>query len=185
MKKTIGGLFQTKELAVQASHALQAAGFDHANIKILSRKQAGTQPVRESISIKSVAVRALIGGLVGGAVAAVLGFLIGQGVIDIPAFVPLSGPLFTLNAFGLFLFEGIVTGAIIGAVSRLATGREKPAFISSGITHGGVVVTVDVGEAQGDRAEEVMQQAGALDLDDLSEKWDEGVWSEFKEQQRS
>jgi len=104
-------------------------------------------------------------------------------VIDIPAFVPLSSPFFTLNAFGLFLSEGIVTGAIIGVASRLASAREKPAFTRSGITHGGVVLAVNVDEARSENAKQVLEQTGALDLVNLSEKWDEGVWSGFKELQ--
>jgi hypothetical protein len=183
MKKMIGGLFQTEKQADQAYQALQEVGFDNENIKILSRKQAGTPPIRESVSIKSVAIRALIGGLIGGAIAAFLGFLIGQGVIHIPAFVPLSGPFFTLNAFGLFLSEGVVTGAILGVVSRLATAREKPAFTRSGITHGGVILAVNADEGKSENAERVLEQVGALDLVNLSEKWDEAIWSAFKELQ--
>ena len=147
----------------------------------MSRKQTDVRPVRESISIKSVAVSALVGALIGGAVAAFLGFLIGQGVIDVPAFVPLSGPFFTLNAFGLFLAEGVVTGAILGTIARLATGREKPAFSRKGITHGGMILAVNADGSQREKAGELMQQAGALDVVDLSEKWNEEVWSEFRE----
>jgi len=181
MKTFIGGLFQTEEQAYQAYQALQRAGFGADNLKALSRKQTGVRPVRESISIKSVAISALVGALIGGAVAAFLGYLVGQGVIDVPAFIPLPGPFFTLNAFGLFLSEGIVTGAILGAVARLATGREKPAFIRTGITHGGVILAVNTEDAQREKVKEELKQAGALDLVDLSEKWDQGVWSEFRE----
>jgi hypothetical protein len=113
MKNFIGGLFQTKKLTYQAYRALQEAGFDDENITILLRKNTGIRPLRESVSIKSVAISAMIGGLLGGGLAALLGFLIGQGVIDIPAFVPVSDPFFTLNAFGLFLAQGGVTGAIL------------------------------------------------------------------------
>ncbi len=181
MKTFIGGLFQTEEQAYQAYHSLQGAGFEDNNLKMMSRQQTGVRPVRESISVKSVAVSALIGALIGGAVAAFLGFLIGQGVIDVPAFIPLSGPFFTLNAFGLFLAEGVVTGAILGTITRLATGREKPAFTRKGITHGGVILAVNADGSQREKARELMKQAGALDLVDLSEKWDQGVWSEFRE----
>jgi hypothetical protein len=183
MENFIGGLFQTRERAYQAYQGLQAAGFDDEDLMILSRKRSGFYAFREGVSIKSVAISALIGAVIGTGIAALLGFLIGQGVIDIPAFIPLSDPFFALNAFGLFLAQGAVTGAILGVVARLATGKEKPTFTHSGITHGGVILAVNVEEHQVDNAREVMKQAGALDLVNLSEKWNPDVWSEFRELQ--
>ena len=70
MKNFVGGLFQTEKLTYEAYHALQEAGFDHEDIKILSRKRSGASKTRESISIKSVAVSAVFGGLIGGGLAA-------------------------------------------------------------------------------------------------------------------
>ena len=183
MKNFIGGLFNSKELAEQAYLALREAEFNDESMKILTRKRDGVRPVRESISVKSVAISALIGALIGIGVAAFLGFLIGQGVIDIPAFIPLSDPFFTLNAFGLFLAQGAVTGAILGAVTRLAAAREKPAFIPSGITHGGVIVAVNADENQRKDARAVMEKVGAIDLVNLSENWNQDIWSDFRELQ--
>jgi len=183
MKNFIGGLFQTEKLTYQAYQALQEAGFDDENMMILSWKNTSARPVRESVSIKSVAIRAIIGGLIGGGFAAVLGYLIGERVIRIPGFIPLSDPFFTLNAFGLFLAEGVVTGAILGVVSRLAAAREKPAITRSGITHGGVVLAVNVDETESKNVERVLQEAGAVDLVNLTEKWKPNVWSEFRQLQ--
>ena len=183
MKNYIAGLFQTRKEADEAYLSLQEAGFDNQDIKILSRKETGTRPVRESVSIKSVAIGALIGALIGGGIAAILGFLISQGVLDIPAFFPLPEPFFALNTFGLFLAQGAVTGAILGVVARLAMAREKPAFTRAGITHGGVVLAVNAEDHQSSNAKQVIEKAGAIDVVNLSEKWDQKVWSDFKELQ--
>jgi hypothetical protein len=183
MKNFIGGLFQTEKLTYEAYRALQEAGFDNEDIMILSRKNTGARPLRESVSIQSVAIRAIIGGLLGGGLAALLGFLIGQGVIHIPAFIPQPDPFFTLNAFGLFLAEGVITGAFLGVVSRLAAAREKPAITRSGITHGGVVLAINVDEGQSKSAERLLEEAGAVDLVNLTEKWTPNVWSEFRQLQ--
>lgn len=183
MKNYIGGLFQTRKQTYEALHTLQAAGLADDGIKILSRKRSGFYPFREGVSIRSVAIMALIGGVIGAGIAAFLGFLIGQEVINIPAFMPISDPFFALNAFGLFLAQGAVTGAILGVAARLAMAREKPVFTDSGITHGGVILAVNIEEPQGDQARAVMKEAGALDLVNLTEKWNEHVWSEFRELQ--
>ena len=183
MKNFIGGLFQTRKLTYEAYQALQEAGFADEDIMILSRKRTGFYPFREGVSIKSVAISALIGALIGAGIAAFLGYLIGQGVIDIPGFIPVSDPSFTLNAVGLLLAQGAVTGAILGVAARLAAAREKPAFTHTGITHGGVILAVNVEEHQVDNARQVMKQAGAFDLVNLSEKWNPDVWSEFRELQ--
>jgi hypothetical protein len=183
MKNFIGGLFQTRKQTYEAYQALQDAGFEDEDIMILSHKRNEFYPFREGVSIKSVGVSAMIGGLIGGGLAALLGYLIGQGVIDIPAFVPVTDPFFTLNAYGLFLAQGAVTGAILGVVARLAAAREKPAFTNAGITHGGVILAVNVAERQSNNAKKVMEEAGAIDLVNLTEKWNPKVWSEFRELQ--
>jgi hypothetical protein len=183
MKNYIGGLFQTKQHAYEAYRSLEEAGFDNEDIMILSRKRSGVAAFREGVSIKSVAISALIGGVIGIGIAAILGYLIGQGVIEIPAFFPLRDPFFTLNAYGLFLAQGAVTGAILGVAARLAAAREKPAFVEEGITHGGVILAVNVGEQQSANAREIMEKSGALDLVNLSEKWNSNAWEEFRELQ--
>ena len=181
MKNFIGGLFQTRKMAYEARQALHDAGFDDENVKILLLKRRRISSYREGITIQSVAFSALIGAIIGIVITAVLGLLIGQGLIDIPAFMPVSDPFFTLNAVGLFLAQGAVTGAILGAVAQLARGREKPAFTKTGISHGGVILAVNAAESRGDTAREVMNRAGAIDLVNLTEKWDSSVWSQFQE----
>jgi hypothetical protein len=183
MKNYIGGLFQTRKQVYEAYQALQEAGFNDDEIMILSRKRNGFYAFREGVSIKSVAISAVIGAVIGTGIAAILGYLIGQGVIRIPGFVPVSDPFFTLNAFGLLLAQGAVTGAILGVAARLAAAREKPAFTHTGITHGGMILAVNVDENQSSNARELMEQAGAIDLVNLTETWNPNVWAEFRELQ--
>lgn len=183
MKNYIGGLFQTSEKVDTAYQTLRRAGFEDEDMQILSRKETGTRTARESVSIRFVAIGALIGAVIGTAIAAILGFLISEGILDVPAFMPLPGSFFTLNAFGLLLAQGAVTGAILGVVARLATGREKPAFTETGITHGGIILVVNADEHERERASEGMKKAGAYDVVNLSEKWNDDAWADFRELQ--
>jgi hypothetical protein len=183
MKNFIGGLFQTEEETYKAYQTLQEAGFAGQDMKILSLKRSRVHSFREGVSIKSVAIFALIGAVIGTGIAAILGFLIGQGIINVPAFMPISDPFFTFNAFGLFLAQGAVTGAILGVITRLSKAREKPVFTKSGVRHGGVVLAVNADENQSEKAREEMREAGAFDLVNLSKKWGEEVWLGFRELQ--
>lgn len=182
MEKIIGGLFKTKELTVRAYQALQEAGFEAENITILEPKLDGIHRDRKRGTSKSVGRSAFTGALIFTGIAAILGLLIGQGIIDVPAFMPdFKTPTFSVVAFSLFLAQGAVTGAIIGVVFRLAAAREKPVIDNTGITRGGLILAVNSGENQGKQARNVMEAAGAIDLADLSEKWEAEVWTKFKE----
>jgi hypothetical protein len=79
--------------------------------------------------------------------------------------------------------ETFIFQSSVGVVARLAAAREKPVFTSAGITHGGVILAVNVEEHQSNNAKKIMQQAGAIDLVNLTEKWNPNVWSEFRELQ--
>ena len=181
MKNYIGGLFQTSEKADEAYQTLRRAGFDSEEMNMLSQKENRARTAKKSVSIKSVAIGALIGAVIGTAIAAVLGFLISEGIIDVPAFMPLPGPFFTLNAFGLLLAQGAVTGAILGVAARLATAKERPAFTETGVTHGGIILAVNADEHERARVREEMRKAGAYDVANLSDKWDEDAWADFRE----
>jgi hypothetical protein len=180
MKNIIGGLFKSKKSTNRAYWAMQNAGIEEENILILERKR---RKIRESGSIRLVAIYALIGTLIGIGVAAILGVLIGQEIIEIPGFTPdfMSLPFFVLEAYVLFLAQGAVTGAILGVAFRLAFARKKPAFTQSGITRGGLILAVNTNENQGQKVKRMMKEAGAIDLVNLTETWSFDVWSKFKQ----
>lgn len=180
MKNFIGGLFKSKKTTNRAYWALQSAGIDEENIMILERKR---RKIRESGPIRDVAIAALIGAVIGAGIASILGYMIGQGTIVVPAFRPdfTSLPSFVIEAYILFLAQGAVTGAILGVAVQLALTRRKPAFTRFGIKRGGMVLAVNTTEGQKKDAKRVMEEAGAVDLADLSEKWNYDVWSNFKQ----
>jgi len=180
MKNFIGGLFKSKETTHRAYLALQSAGIDEENIMILERKR---RKIRDSGPIRNIAIAALIGALIGVGIASIVGYMVGQGNIVVPGFKPdFSSPSFlVVEAYILFIAQGAVTGAILGVATQLAFIRRKPAFTRFGIKRGGVVLAVNTTEGQKEDAKRVMKEAGAVDLADLSEKWNYDVWSNFKQ----
>lgn len=186
MKNFIGGLFKSQKKMRYAYQVLQEAGFHEENIMILASKDKKFNK-RRSGTIRSVAITAAIGALIGIVIAAILGYLIGQGIIVIPGFMPdfMSLPPFVVEAYILFLAQGAVTGIILGAAFQLAFARKKPAFTSSGITRGGLILAVNTNEDQDQKVKMMMKEAGAIDLENLTEKWNFDVWSKFKQIQLS
>jgi len=184
MKNFIGGLFKSKELMKQAYLDLQEAGIDDESILILESRSDNIRKKRSG-SIRPVAVSALIGALIGVAIAAILGFLIGQEIIVIPGFMPefMPVPFFVFEAYFLFLAQGAVTGAILGAAFRLVFARKKPAITRKGITRGGLILAVNTDDDQKKNVRQVLEAAGAIDLVNLTEKWNLDVWSKFKQLQ--
>jgi hypothetical protein len=186
MKNFIGGLFKTKNKMRYAYQSLRKAGFHEENIMILVSKDKKSDK-RKSGTIRSVATSAAIGALIGTGFAAILGYLIGQEIIVIPGFMPNFVPLapFVIESYILFLAQGAVTGIILGVAFQLAFARKNPTFTNSGITRGGLVLAVNTNEDQGQKVKMMLKEAGAIDLENLTEKWNIDVWSKFKQIQLS
>jgi len=186
MKNFIGGLFKSQKKIRHAYQVLQKAGFQEENIMLLVSKDKKSNK-RRSGTIRSVATIAAIGALIGTGIAAILGYMIGQEIIVVPGFMPNFVPLppFVIEAYILFLAQGAVTGVILGVAFQLAFARKNPTFTSSGTTRGGLIPAVNTNEDQGQKVKTMMKEAGAIDLENLTEKWNFDVWSKFKQIQLS
>jgi hypothetical protein len=180
MKNLIGGLFPTQENANLAYEALQRAGFPEAEINMfVHRPKKRTERAME-VRVQDIARNAFVGGLIGGAIGGFIGFLIGTGTVPMPAAEPATADL---NAFFLTasLIWGVIVGGLIGvllgAASRLLMSREKAEVMTREIEKRGVLVTVSVSDAQSEtRARRVMEEHGAQEIGNPSEKWDLDAW---------
>lgn len=182
MKNSIGGLFKTKEQAVQAYHALQQAGFQNGEITMWMHKEEVPRNYDHRVSALEIGMSALIGAVIVGVITAILGWLISLGGLQIPGFRPdfTRGPYVEAMAFVLFIAQGAITGAILGVAYRLFTSRRNARITSTGIKRGGVLLAVNADESQTETAKQVMQEHEALDSENLTEKWDSNVWEGFR-----
>jgi hypothetical protein len=187
MKNSIGGLFKKRKQAEQAYKALQEAGFKDEEITIWVHKKKVPLNYEHRVSAREIAISAAIGAVVGGIIAALIGFLIGLGELQIPGLSPdfTGGPYLEMMAWALFIVQGAITGAILGVAIRLFTSRENAKITSTGIKRGGVLVVVNADDTQKEIAERVMKENGALDVENLTEKWDSNVWAGFSKVQPS
>ena len=180
MKNLIGGLFPTQENANLAYEALQNAGFPEAEINMFVHKPRQKTARAMDVKVQDIAKNAFIGGLIGGAVGGFIGFLIGTGTAPMPSAEPGTADM---NAFFLTasVISGIIVGGLIGvllgAASKLLRSREKAEVMTRQIEKRGVLVTVNVNDSQSEtRARHVMEENGAQEVGNPSEKWDLDAW---------
>lgn len=180
MNNLIGGLFETQENANLAYEALQTAGFPENDIRMFIRKPREKTAQATDVSIQDIAKNVFVGGLIGGFIGGFLGFLVGVGTFSLPYLEPGSAPRDPLFLFASImggLIAGGVTGAILGAASRLLRSREKAEVMTRQIEKRGVLVTVDATDAQREtRARRVLEQHKAIEVGKPDEKWDLEMW---------
>ena len=180
MKNLIGGLFETQESANLAYEALEESGFASDEIKMYVHKPKSRTERSTEVSIQDIAKNVIVGGLIGGAIGGFLGFLVGVGTLPLPYLEPGSAPrepLFIFMSIVWGLVTGGLTGAILGAASRLLRSREKAEVMTEQIEKRGVLVTVAVDDSQGEtQARHIMEEHNAMEIGKPHEKWDLEVW---------
>lgn len=179
----IGGLYKEEDRARTAVRSLQQAGFPEQEITMLVRKPVKATEIESRASTQDVLRSAVVGASLVGLIGAVLGLLIGIGTIPIQGVVPSFEPGVSSTIVGFTIFTFLisaVTGAIIGAAVELLSSPEKPKITPQGVIRGGLLVVVNVERAQDKTARSVLEDSGAVDVKNLSEKWDPGVWSRYQ-----
>jgi hypothetical protein len=180
MKNLIGGLFETQEQANRAYEALETSGFAEEAINMFVHKPRNRTARAMEISVQNVAKNAIVGGLILGVIGGLIGFLVGIGALSLPYLEPGSAPrepLFIFMSIVWGLVTGGLTGAILGAASRLLRSQEKAEVMTRQIEKNGVLIMVDVTDPQSEaNAKRVMEEHQALEVGNPHEKWDMNVW---------
>jgi uncharacterized protein (TIGR02271 family) len=122
------------------------------------------------------------GGVLGGAI----GLLAGLGALAIPGIGPVlaAGPLVAaLGSAGAGAVAGAGIGAagggLIGGLVGLGIPDEDANMYAEGVRRGGTLVTVRTDDAMADRAADILEHHGAVDLDKRGAEWRQGGWSRF------
>ncbi|RPJ24829.1 MAG: hypothetical protein EHM33_16545 [Chloroflexi bacterium] len=181
MKNLIGGLFETQENGNLAYQALEKSGFASEEIHMFVHKPRRKTARSTEVRIQDVAKNAFFGGLIGGAIGGFLGFLVGSGILPLPYLEPglvERNALFVTMSILWGLVAGGLTGMILGVASKLLRSREKAEVMTRQIEKSGVLVTVSLDGTQREaNARRVMEEHGALEVGNPSEKWDLEAWS--------
>jgi hypothetical protein len=191
MKNLIGGLFETQENANLAYEALQRSGFPDDDIRMFIHKPRNKVIRSARVRIQDIAMNVILGALILGLVGALIGFRVGNGTISLPYLEPGSaprGPLFVFMSVLWGLITGGLTGAILGAASRLLRSREKAELMTREIDKRGVIVTVHA-DGEGMKSEgsvrRIMEEHHAVKIGNPHEQWDMKDWVSPNENQPS
>jgi len=188
MAKTVVGLFDTFATAQNVVQELVNAGFPRSDISLLANDRRGEYARAvggtESATGEGAAAGAIGGGVLGG----VLGLLVGIGALAIPGIGPVlaAGPLAAaLGTAGATAAAGAgigaVTGGLLGALVGAGIPESDAHFYAEGVRRGGTLVILKASDDMANRAHDIMQRHGAVDVDKRSAEWRSTGWTRFDE----
>ena len=179
----LAGLYKKEDQAMNAYRALLSAGFDEKDLTMLVRKEVSPQKYPERSSAKDVAISATIGALILGTLGVIMVLLKGLGVVQFSWFLPILEPGNARLTLGLSITVFILsalTGTLIGAAFHLIRSRDQVKITPQGVRRGGLLLAVNIDPTQRDTAKKVLIENGAVNVENLSEMWDQEIWSQYK-----
>lgn len=189
MKNFIAGLFKDQKGAVLARNALQENGFETDSINLLERTE-NIAVVVKNPPIQSIAMAAVIGAVVVGAIGTLLGFLVGIGVIHIPTLEPSGGQTLPFELTSQFFATSVLTGLMFGGLTGIILGvatrfwMDKYRKVDADRRGNNFMVAVQTDDMRKEtKAKLTMKEFGAVKFEEFREKWDSDVWSVFDEKQ--
>jgi hypothetical protein len=169
-----------------ASQSLRRQGFSEREISLLARKPHNAPVHEDRVQAPVVGRSAVMGAVTLAVLGGLVGLLFGLGIIPLPGVDAAAYrvvPLFVLAAVAAGAIAGGVTGAILGVASRLLTSKDRVAITEKGVRRGGLLLVVRLPDSgRLETARRILEENGAVDLQDLNEKWDPSVWSDFTQE---
>lgn len=159
MAKIIFGVFHDPAVVANVLHQLTAAGFAHDNISLVARHADGKCCISDTQDHDGDGCERGMG--TGVAIGGALGALtMGVSMIAIPplGLLAVGGPLLALVlATGI----GAAAGGLVGSLADMGVSKEEAEYYCSVVGKGGILVAVKCTDTMCDRAEEILNAAGA------------------------
>lgn len=179
----LAGLYKKEDQALVAYRALLEAGFNEKDLTVLVHKTVRAQKYPKQASVKDVAISAAIGALFFVIIGVVLVLMKGLGVIQVPWLLPRLEPgnePLTLRLFFIVFILCALTGMLLGAAIRLILSADQAKITAQGVRRGGLLLAVNIDPTQQDTARNLLIRNGAVNVENLSEMWDQEIWSQYK-----
>lgn len=182
--KVVVGLFDTFDAARDVVQEMVDNGFSRDNISLVTHDREGEQgQSRRSVGEQTEAAEgAKFGTASGSIMGGIAGLLVGIGAFTIPGIGPLigAGPIITaLGSTVLGAGIGATAGSVIGALVGVGVPEEHAHSYAEGVRRGGSLVVVEASDIMVDRAYDIMQRHGAVDVNERARQWRQSGWTAF------
>jgi len=183
MAKTVVGLFDTFDEARNAMQDLVEHGFQAGDISLLTNDASGEQAAylkkdQDRLPEETAGLGALAGTIFGG----VGGIMVGIGALTIPGIGPVVAAgsfLSILGTTALGAGVGAAAGGLIGALVGQGIPEEDANFYAEGIRRGGTLVAVSTNDEQFSRAQAILNQHNAVNVEERAGEWRKAGWTKF------
>jgi hypothetical protein len=177
VNKTVVGYFDQYTQAQAAVRELLDAGFSRNDISLVASDSSGeyaksaTPSSADADEINFTAAGASSGAVVGG----LGGLLVGLGALAIPG----VGPVIAAGPIALALLgAGAAAGGLIGILMDVGIPENEAQYYAEGLRRGGAVVTVDTPAGiLIDRASNILERNGAIDIERRANEWRQSGWT--------
>lgn len=186
--EAVSGVFRSRTEAENAINELRRAGLADNRIGLVTPGEDGDEleaglPVTDT---ERPGMGRAMGAAVGGAMGAAGGATLGLAVATLV--IPGVGPVIAFGMIGAALLgtAGATAGAAVGDTIEEELGegmpREDLYLYEDSLRHGrSIVIAYAENDDQSDRVDEILNRAGAMDLDELRENW----WNELRDGERA
>lgn len=180
--KTVVGVFNTMEDAQHAVRELESSGFVRDDISLIANKNAsgrdvpGASGVTDDTATTGIGSNVAADAGIGAALGGIGGLIWSFAALGVPGVGPVlaAGPIIAaLSGAGI----GAVTGGVIGALTQSGIPEDEAHHYAEGVRRGGVLVTVHTNDADAERARDILDRAGAVDMDDRASNWRDQGWT--------
>jgi hypothetical protein len=175
--RTIARLFDRYAEAAAAVRDLEAAGFSHDDVSLVSSGATADDAAPEDADEGGAAgagTGATVGTLVGGGA----GLLAGIGALAIPGVGPIVAAgwlVATLTGAGV----GAAAGGLLGGLTTAGIGEEHAEIYAEGVRRGGNLVTVRTDDTRAVEAEAILARHNAVDTDQRAADYRSGGWTGY------
>ena len=174
-KRTITAMFDSYSDATQAVHRLKEAGVAEADISLVAGRSDEGSEAQGSDTNDDTADDAGKGALLGGALGGGAGILAGIGAMAIPGLGPVVAAGWLASTL-VGATAGAAAGGLIGALTNAGLSEEDAHVYAEGIKRGGTLVTARVNQSQMDRAVDILDDDGTVNMDERETQWRSGGW---------
>ena len=187
--EVVTGVFKSRDNAETAVKQLRSLGIPDQRIGIIAPGSAAADTVEKGVPVTDTedpGMGRAMGAAVGGAMGAAGGATLGLAVATLA--IPGIGPVIAFGMVGAALLGmvGAAAGSAVGDTVEEELGEGIPHedvyLFEDALLHGNSIVIAYADEGdQEDRAKEVLNNAGAQDIETLREEW----WDELREGERA